>query len=163
METLIVLILAFAPSVWVSPIAHDPESENDWFRCEMAYDDAAHTFAYEKTASARKPLDLLFAYPVNAGSWSVSLWGEFGTMDSFELWLFYDNKWNLHWDGIANSAGPSNGVTKARIVSNYLDHSLCVLDVRLKETPEPATLALLGLGTLFFYRTKPPLSKGAEA
>jgi len=156
---LLLLFTSTANAVWISPSYHAPASENYWFQCEMAYDNIDHTFAYEKDPSARHPLDLIFPSPVNADWWSVSLWGEYGSIDSFELWLFYDDQWNLHWDGsvfelpIATTLPIlGTGITKARIVSENMEHALCVLDVKLWEVPEPATILLLIGGSILVFR-----------
>lgn len=160
-KVIALLIIVLQPSlvgaVWVSPIAHDTANEDHWFRCEMAYDNLDHTFAYERVASARQPLDLIFSPAVTTDMWFVSLWGEYGTIDSFELWLFYDEDWHLSWDGSAfgpliQSLGGYADVSKARILSEFDDHALCVIDVKLNHVPEPATILLLILGSLLLRK-----------
>lgn len=154
---LTIVLIQTANATWIRPISHDPACGDYWFRCEMAYDDIEHTFAYEKDSSARQPLDLIFSRAVNADWWSVSLWGEYGTMDSFELWLFHDNQWNLHWDGSGIeplSVSAITGVTKARVISEDPEHALCLLDVRLREVPEPATILLLICGAKLAFRKR---------
>ena len=139
---IILLLPSFALGGLVSPTSHDPVSEEFWENCSYAYDNSrltyASTFLYE-------PLDLFFSPSVNSYGGYV-----YASSLNFEFWLFYDGNWHQQWTPIANNfASETRLISAARIVPT---DALFVYEVELKELPEPSSLILLGILSVFFVR-----------